>query len=170
MSELSRSACDAALEHDAARLHDVAVLRHRQRHDGVLLDQQHGQLLLRNQPLHDAEDLLDQHRRQAERGLVEQHDLGLRHQRAADRQHLLLAAGEVARELVAPLLEQRKVGIDALDAARDLARLALHVAAGDQVLLGGQVLEHAPALEHLGDADARHVEGAHAVDALVAEA
>jgi hypothetical protein len=29
-----------------------------------------------------------------ERGFVEQHDLGLRHQRAADDEHLLLAARE----------------------------------------------------------------------------
>jgi len=94
---------------------------------------------------------------------------GLRHQCTTDGQHLLLAAGEVARQLLAPLLEQRKVGIDALDAAADLAAVALHVAAGDEVLLGGQVLEHAPSLEHLGHAELRHVERAHAVDALVAE-
>ena len=43
------------------------------------------------------------------------------------------------------------------------------MAAGDQVLLGRQVLEHAPALEHLRDAEARDVEGAHAVDALAVE-
>ena len=30
-----------------------------------------------------------------ERRLVEQNDVGLRHQRAADRQHLLLAAGQI---------------------------------------------------------------------------
>ena len=38
--------------------------------------------------------------------------------------------------------------------------MALDMAAGDQVLLGRQVLEHAPALEHLRYAEPRHVEGA----------
>ena len=33
----------------------------------------------------------------------------------------------------------------------------------------GQVLEHAPALEHLGDAELVDIEGAHAVDALAVE-
>ena len=47
--------------------------------------------------------------------------------------------------------------------------MALDMAAGDQVLLGRQVLEHAPALEHLRDAEPRHVEGAQPIDALVLE-
>ena len=34
---------------------------------------------------------------------------GLRHERAADRQHLLLAAGERARHLAAPLRQPRKL-------------------------------------------------------------
>ena len=43
-----------------------------------------------------AEDLLGQHRREAHRGLVEQQQLRARHQRAADRQHLLLSARQRA--------------------------------------------------------------------------
>ena len=41
--------------------------------------------------------------------------------------------------------------------------------AGDQILLGGEVLEHAPALEHLDQAEPRDVVRPHAVDATVAE-
>ena len=44
----------------------------------------------------DLEQLLDDQRREAERGLVEQHQARPQHQRAADRQHLLLAARQRA--------------------------------------------------------------------------
>ena len=47
-------------------------------------------------------------RRQAERQLVDHQQLGPGHERAAERQHLLLAAGEVAGHLVAALLEDRE--------------------------------------------------------------
>src|SRR5512134_688105 len=62
----------AAFQHDAPVLHHVAVLGDRQRQRGVLLDQQHGQALLAVHALHDLEDLLDQHGRQPQRGLVQQ--------------------------------------------------------------------------------------------------
>ena len=52
----------------------------------------------------DAEDLLDHERREAERGLVHQQEARPRHQRARDREHLLLAAGQRAGELLAALL------------------------------------------------------------------
>src|SRR5215472_1759788 len=81
-----------ALEDDAAILHDIAMVGDVERHARVLLDQKHGQLPLFAQPADDAENLLDQQRRQAERGLVEQDHLGLGHQCPANHQHLLLAA------------------------------------------------------------------------------
>jgi len=45
---------------------------------------------------------IDDGRRQAEAGLVEQQQLGLAHQRAADRQHLALAARHGAGALPTP--------------------------------------------------------------------
>ena len=47
--------------------------------------------------LEDLEDAVDHQRREAERRLVEQEQLGARHERARDRELLLLAAGELAR-------------------------------------------------------------------------
>ena len=43
-----------------------------------------------------------------ERRLVQQQDLRIGHQRAADRQHLLLAAGQGARDLAEPLPQPRE--------------------------------------------------------------
>src|SRR6478609_596435 len=78
---------------DATTLQDVAVLRDRQRHGGVLLDQQdRGALAVDVED--DVADGLDDLRREAEARLVEQQHRRLRHHRAADREHLLLAAGE----------------------------------------------------------------------------
>jgi len=65
--------------------------------------------------LHELEHLLHDERRQAGRRLVHQQELRPRHQRAADRAHLLLAAGERAGKLLAPVLEAGKQLVDALE-------------------------------------------------------
>ena len=52
---------------------------------------------------HDLEELLDDHRRQAERQLVDQQQLGPRQERHGQRQHLLLAARQVGGRVVEPL-------------------------------------------------------------------
>jgi hypothetical protein len=54
-------------------------------------------------------------RREAQRGLVEQDQPGAGDQRAADRQHLLLAARQVAGEAVAALVQAREVFIDEVE-------------------------------------------------------
>ncbi len=51
-------------------------------------------------------NLLHDHRREPGRGLVEQQQLGLGHQRPADRAHLLLAADNAGK--LAALEEARK--------------------------------------------------------------
>src|SRR3981081_1275129 len=68
-----------------------------------------------------------------------------------------------------PLLEAREVRIDQLDPLLHRAAVLLDVAAGYKVLLGGQVLEHTAALEHLDETEPGDVMGAHAVDAPLAE-
>ena len=55
------------------------------------------------------------------RRLVEQQQLRPAHQRAADGQHLLLAAGQRAGQLRAALLQARKQVVDALEVGLDLA-------------------------------------------------
>ena len=54
------------------------------------------------------EQRLDDERREAERGLVEQQDLGPGDQRPRDRELLLLAARERAREAVGELADDRE--------------------------------------------------------------
>ena len=58
----------------------------------VLLDDQHGEAL-RPDAADQVEDLLHGERRETGRRLVHQQELGVGHQRPADRAHLLLAAG-----------------------------------------------------------------------------
>src|SRR5581483_6722417 len=75
--------------HDGAPvLQDVAVVGVAQRDHGVLLGQQEAYPLLPVQTLHDAEDFLDDLRREPHRGLVEQDHRRARHQRAAHGRHL----------------------------------------------------------------------------------
>ena len=58
---------------------------------------------VRPQRTDQVEDRLDDLRREAERGLVEQQELRLGHERAGDGEHLLLAARQRAGELLAAL-------------------------------------------------------------------
>ena len=55
-----------------------------------------------------AQQLLDDDRRQPLQRLVQQHQARIDDQRAADRQHLLLAAGQLAAEIAAPLRQPRE--------------------------------------------------------------
>ena len=73
----------------------------------VLLDQQHGDAALIDLA-NDAKVLFHQPRREAERRLVNQQQLGRAHQPAPDRYHGLLAARHRAGELRAPLRQARE--------------------------------------------------------------
>ena len=55
-----------AFEHDAPVLHHITVVGDIERQCGILLHEQHGQIALIAQPADDAEDLLDEQRRQAQ--------------------------------------------------------------------------------------------------------
>ena len=80
-----------AAERDLAGLEHVAVVRAFERGARVLLDQQDRDAVVA-QAAHDREDLLHDQRRQAEARLVEHQQARRRHQRAAQREHLALAA------------------------------------------------------------------------------
>src|SRR3712207_7034198 len=99
----------------------------------------------------DLVDAVDDHRGQAQRRLVEEQQLGLGHQRAADGQHLLLAAGHRAALLPLALLEAREQRVDPVEVAAD----AVGVAAGEGAHLEGLEHRHAredpPSLGRLGD-------------------
>src|SRR3989442_1129598 len=153
-----------AVEHDAAVLHHVALLREPERDGGVLLRQQHRHALLAVQPAHDLEDLLHEHGRQPHRRLVQQHELGPRHQRAADGEHLLLAAGDVAGPDGASLGQPREVRVDQVEVAPQRVAVSPRVAAAEEVLLDGQVLEHVATLHHLHHAPPHNLRGVVAVE------
>ena len=100
-----------------------------------------------------AEDVLHDQRRQPERRLVEEQQLGSAHQRPGDGQHLLLAARQAAGSLGAALPQPGEHLEPALDVRRDLA-VPADVGTGQQVVLDRQVVERAPALRHVGHAGA----------------
>src|SRR6202011_3477686 len=87
-----------------------------------------------------------------------------RHQRAADRQHLLLAAGEITGEPRA-LLQAREIAVDHVDVAADLV-IAAGEGAKSQVFQRRHVGDDAAALHHLKDAAADDLVGGNAVDAF----
>src|SRR6185437_178304 len=93
---------------DAAGLHDIGTVRQAQRVMRVLLDEEHRDVLLLVDLADHFEDLLDDQRRQAERGLVEQEKPRPAHQGTGDRQHLLLAAGKRAAALHLAALQEGK--------------------------------------------------------------
>ena len=87
------------LQDDATGLEHVAVVRDFEREVGVLFDEQDGDAVLAV----DLDDLFEnrfhEQRRDAERRLVEHEEFRLAHQRAADGEHLLFAAGQRAGDL-----------------------------------------------------------------------
>src|SRR5439155_1298723 len=75
-----------------------------------------------------------------------------RHERATDRHHLLLPARDVAGAHLASLRQPRKVAIHELEVRLRGVAVLPRVAAGEEVLLDGEVLEDVPSLHHLDDA------------------
>src|SRR3990170_7939311 len=124
-----------AIEHDPAVLHDVSVLGEAERHGDILLCEQDRHVLLPIQAADDLEDLLHQHRREPHGGLVEEHELGGRHERAPDGEHLLLATRGVARPDVPPVRQPRKVAIDEPEVLLRGMAVAARVRAGEEVFL-----------------------------------
>src|SRR5581483_11557646 len=84
---------------DEAADHYIGAMRELERMEGVLLDKEDGHPLAVQLADH-VEDLLDDEGGEAQRGLIEQQELGPAHQRAGDRQHLLLAPRQRAAALV----------------------------------------------------------------------
>src|SRR5215207_3309415 len=134
---------------DAALLDDHVPVGEARQGVDVLVDDD-DRLALALEALQAGPDLGPDERRQALRRLVEDEELRVRHQGPADRQHLLLAAGELRAEVVAALLEPREELVDALE------RPAWRTRAGggrrDEVLVHGERRKYLPALGHEADA------------------
>ena len=113
---------DAAVHHHAHHVGDI---------DGdaeILLDQQHRDLALAAQRLQHLDHLVDDDRRQPFGRLIHDQEPGIEQQRAADRQHLLLAARELAAAVPAALGQAREKLIDARHRPRPLGARPLHQA------------------------------------------
>ena len=119
----------------------------------VLVDEQDRQPA-RLEPLETAPDLHADERRQPLGGLVEDEQRGIGHQRAADGQHLLLAAGERARHAARACRQRWEQLEDALDGPR-LDGAAAVGGRGEQVLADGEVREDLPAFGHQAQARLR---------------
>src|SRR5580700_2364532 len=98
----------AALHRDRAIDHYVAAMGEFQRMKGVLLDQENSQPFGLVQFRDHFEDLLDDEGRKSKRRLVQEQQAGPAHERARNRQHLLLAARQRSAALRGPLLQAWK--------------------------------------------------------------
>src|SRR5690606_3507631 len=124
----------------------------------LLLDQDDGEFFVAIQPQQDVADLGDDVRLNALVAFIENQQRRLQHQRAANRQLLLLAAGEIAAATFAHLLQHRKQLVDFFrnpahfpltwrDAARTEADL--------QIFLDRQLRKNFAPLRHVADANSR---------------
>src|SRR3954449_9178808 len=134
---------------DAALLDDHVPVGEARQGVDVLVDDD-DRLALALEALQAGPDLGPDERRQALRRLVEDEELRVRHQGPADREHLLLAAGELRAEVVAALLQPREQLVDALE--RPARRPGAGGRGRDEVLVHGERREHLPALGHEADA------------------
>ena len=104
--------------------------------------------------LDDTEHLAHDQRRQSLRRLVENQQSRIQQQCAPDRQHLLLAAGELPSTIELALLEAGKQLVDSLDGPRPAA-FERHL----EVFLDAEVGENAPAFGHVTDAEGCDAKG-----------
>src|SRR6266540_274430 len=108
-----------AVEHHPAILHHVGIVGEAQRDGDILLREEHRHAFFAVQPAHDLEDLLHKHGGEAHGRFVEEHELGMGHEGAADGHHLLLAPRDVSGAHPAALAEPRKVRVHHLEVALD---------------------------------------------------
>src|SRR6185437_4139706 len=98
----------AALERDLAVDDNVAAVGDADRLIKILLGHQHGQRVALLHLADGVDGAADQDRRQTDRRFVDQEDFWRQHHRAAEYQHLLLAARHAAGELRAAFGKARK--------------------------------------------------------------
>src|SRR4029077_7839578 len=155
-------------ERHLAGLEDVAAARHPQPPHRVLLDEQDRRALLVD--LQDRlEDPLDEDRGKPHRRLVQQEQPRMRHERTADRDHLLLAAGEGSRALLLSFREPGKQRVDPFEVAAELRAVTALEGAHLEVLEPGHAREELAALGRLRDAEPNDVVRRLAGDVLATE-
>ena len=109
---------------DAADLQQIGAIDDIEHLLDVLLHDEHRQPFGAD-TVHQLEHLLHDQRRKSGRGLIHQQQFRLRHQRAADGAHLLLAAGKRAGQLLAAVFQPGKQAVDPVELLGEtLPRLA----------------------------------------------
>ena len=152
---------DIALEDDLAVHDDVAVVGDPHRLGEILLGHQHGERVLVLELLDRRDGLVDQQRRQAHRGFVDQQQPRRGHQRPGNGQHLLLAAGHRSRQLAAPLRQHREGLEREGQVACDLRPGRRAKGAQQQVFLDRELREEPAPLGHQRDPEVDDFFGGH---------
>src|SRR5262249_8234795 len=106
-----------SLMDDVAVIDDVGALRKRERRGKVLFDEENG-LARVDELLTDLHQVMHNDGRQSFERLVEQNKFGIPHQRARNRQHLLLATGQIGAAAGSALLQPRKNVVNSLQRPR----------------------------------------------------
>ena len=140
-----------ALHLGAAHLEEIGPVHELQHLAHVLLHDQDGVALLAH-AADQVEEPEHHDRRQAHGRLVEQDQLGARHEGAAHREHLLLAAREAARSLALALGQHGKERVHALEALAVVRPRRGQERAHLQIVGHGELREEPPALGHVRDA------------------
>ena len=123
----------------------------------MVIDDDDGDFLA--QPIERLEQLLDHRWCQTLEGLVEQQDPDVARKGAGDRDHLLLAAGEIIRRAVEAFANPRKIFVDAFSSpVHAVAGLPLQPAELE-ILLDAHAGEQAAPLRHVADAETRVLRG-----------
>ena len=157
------------VEADLALLQEDGALGERDGDVHRLLDEHDGGAGLVDRP-HDAEELFDDDRRQTEAELVDHEQLRLEDEGLPEREHLLLAAGEVAGLLVEALAQHREEAEHLLgDLGHVLGLVLVHPRRQLQVLGHGQGGEHALAAGHEHHALGHRLGGSLAGDVVAVE-
>src|SRR5205085_9835247 len=97
------------------------------------------------------EDTVDDQRREAERGLVEEQEPWSRKERTRNGELLLLSAGERRGAAIEEAAERREPLAHLLDVAVGLAPVLAHRGANPEVLADGQPAEDPPVLRYQSD-------------------
>src|SRR5262249_13728917 len=142
-----------AASHQASDLEEVSVVGDLQGLACVLLDHEDRQAARVDLP-DLVEEAVQNLRRQAERGLVQEEESRPRHQGAGDREHLLLAAGERAGELCLSLAQPREQREDLVQSGPELLTVDPGERPHLEVLVDG---ERGEKLAALGDPRDAHL-------------
>src|SRR5580658_3335765 len=151
----------AALENHPAMPHDVEAMGDAQGNGQFLLDQQ-DRNIARGDFLQELGNALDQLGRQTLGRLVDHNEIGIAHQRAADGEHLLLAARQHAGRGIGALAELGEEAVAILEAPA--RRLASALDAEQQILRHGQRREDGAVLGYIAEPEMGDLIGLEAGD------